>query len=66
MASSDPYSVEGARVMKVTKKAMLIEYEGAEVWVPKSVLGNGNTVSKEGDEGRLVVQTWYANKSGLA
>lgn len=38
---------------------------GVKVWVPRSLLGEGNEVNREGDHGKLVVARWLAEKKGL-
>lgn len=62
------------RVIKETAKAILCEVDGpdldtVQVWVPKSVIDDNSEVYslKSGQEpGTLVVQTWFAEKEGLA
>jgi hypothetical protein len=57
--------VPDVRVTKNTGKALLVvldEGEGDEVWVPCSVVDETSEVNDAGDEGTLVVQSWFAKK----
>lgn len=58
----------GARVVRATEKAILVEVselEGEEFWVPQSVVHDDSEVWKVGDEGTLVVEYWWARKKGF-
>ena len=51
-------------VVKTSEKAVLLTIgNGVEVWVPRSVCVDGDTIDK-GDTD-LVVQSWFAEKEGL-
>ena len=52
-------------VRHVTAKALLVDIEGEEHWIPKSVTREGTTVEAIGDSGTLVVAQWFAKKAGL-
>jgi hypothetical protein len=55
------------RVVTATEKALLVEIEGEEEWVPKSVIHDDSEVfdDDENAEGMLVLEEWWAEKSGL-
>lgn len=53
------------KAIKATEKALLVEVDGDEVWIPQSQIDDDSEVSKEGDEGKLVISQWFANKEGL-
>jgi len=55
------------RVVTATEKALLVEIEGEEEWVPKSVIHDDSEVfdDDENAEGMLVLEDWWAEKSGL-
>jgi hypothetical protein len=54
-----------ARAIRETEKALLVELEdGEEVWIPKSVIDDDSEVFGVGDEGKLVVEGWFAVKQG--
>ena len=50
------------RVVTATEKALLVE-----IWVPKSVIHDDSEVfdDDENAEGMLVLEDWWAEKSGL-
>lgn len=51
--------------VKETEAALLCEIGGEAVWVPKSQIDDDSEVWKQGDEGKLVVNSWWAEKAGL-
>lgn len=63
--------VEVARIAhckRETEKALLVEDDdGAEHWIPKSVVHDDSEVFDAGKnaDGRLVVKRWFAEKEGL-
>ncbi len=49
-----------------TAKALLVEIDGEPgVWIPQSVISEDSEVYKRGDEGKLVVRRWFAEREGL-
>lgn len=57
------------QVKRATDKALQIELEtGETVWIPKSMIHDDSEVYDEdkNNEGEVVVQTWWAEKEGLA
>ncbi len=61
----DKITVSGVTVVKSTDKALLVEVDGSEAWVPKSQLQQGGTITEEsepGAEGTLVVPRWLAEE----
>jgi len=56
---------EDVNCIKETEKALLVEIEGEEVWVPKSVVHDDSEVYAEDDQGTLVVKRWWAREKGL-
>ncbi len=56
-------------VLRTSELAVHVQVEGEEIWVPKSVLtdeGDIDEDSEKGDEGDIVVRTWWAEKEGWA
>jgi len=53
-----------ALAIRETAKALLVEVEGEERWVPKSCIHDDSEVWKEGDEGTLALMGWFAEKDG--
>jgi hypothetical protein len=58
------YTLNKVRCTKATKAAILCARNGKTFWVPQSVVHDDSEVYKEGDEGKLVVQLWFAEKEG--
>lgn len=56
---------DDVEALKETDKALLVEIEGEEIWIPKSVIDDDSEVYAEGHEGRLAVHEWWAEKEGL-
>jgi len=52
-----------AEIIRATDRAVLIVYEDAEVWVPRSVCLEGDSLSV-GDTD-LIVADWWLEKEGL-
>lgn len=59
-------TVKIATAIKDTKLALLVLVGGKERWVPKSVIGADSEVWQPGQQGKLVVFTWFAEKEGIA
>ncbi len=60
-------SLDDSRVVKATDKAVLVEYEGEEYWLPRSqiVVEESEVYDVEGDHGTLVITEWIAQQKGL-
>ncbi len=59
------YSIEGARCVSATEKAILVEgIDAKPVWIPQSQIDDDSEVYQVGDEGKLVVSDWWAEKQG--
>jgi len=65
--SEDTTEVEVTRVVRETERALLVEVEGEEVWVPKSVIDDDSEVySVKSGAGTMVVRRWWAENAGLS
>ena len=67
-SADDTVELEVERVKRVTDKALLVEIDGVEYFVPKSVIVDGETITAEseaGDEGTMLVKGWWARDRGL-
>lgn len=64
----EPVSVDGCTCLRETDKALLIEAEGSEFWVPKSQVHDDSEVFDAGKHatGVLVIPRWLAEEKGLA
>jgi len=64
MGDEDVVRVD-ARIIRATEKAVLAVIDDEEVWIPQSVIHDDSDVWQEGDDGELVIQGWWARKTGL-
>jgi hypothetical protein len=48
-----------------TSKALLVEFEGEKVWIPRSQIHDDSEVYAEGHTGTLIVSRWIAEQKGL-
>lgn len=61
----DVYMGAEVRCKAITKKAMLLENNGHQCWVPRSVLEDeGGIVSKK-QTGSVLIEEWFADKENL-
>ena len=63
--SDDVHRIEGVKVVDETVKAVRVQIDDRQVWIPKSVIHDDSEVWKIGTEGELVVARWFAEKEGL-
>jgi hypothetical protein len=54
-----------ATALKESDKALFVEIEGEERWIPKSQIDDDSEVFANGHSGMLVVNEWWAEKEGL-
>lgn len=55
-------------VKAATDKALLVEYESEEFWIPKSQIHDDSEIYSShqlGEEGELVLPYWFAEQKGL-
>lgn len=67
MSATNYVHLEGCDIVAVTDKAVLIEYEDEQHWIPISQLADGEDHSFErGDEDVTVsVSAWIAKQKGI-
>jgi hypothetical protein len=67
MAYGDTVSFEGVLCKKATDKAILVEIEDEEYWIPLSHVSDDSEVfdDEENASGRLVVTEWIAQQKSL-
>lgn len=66
MAADDCETFEGARCVSASGKAIRVRLaSGAYHWIPNSVVDEDSEVFKDGDEGKLVVKSWFCEKEGI-
>jgi hypothetical protein len=60
-------SFPDAKCIRETAKAILVMLDDdRNVWIPKSVIDDDSEVYKDGTDGVLIVQRWFAEKEGLS
>ena len=67
MSGDDPVTIGEVTVTVETDKALLCHIDddsNREMWVPKSVVHDDSEAWKKGDNGKLVVKAWWAEKYG--
>lgn len=63
--SEDACYQDYVRCTRETAKALLVvDVDGEEHWVPKSQIHGDSEVEEAGDEGRIAVKRWFAEKEG--
>jgi hypothetical protein len=48
-----------------TDKAILVEIDGDEFWIPQSHVDDDSEVYEEGQRGTLVISQWIAEQKGI-
>lgn len=60
----DTHSMGEAKCIAASEKALRVTIGDETLWIPKSVVHDNSEVWKMGDEGKLVVKKWWAEKNG--
>jgi pectate lyase len=55
---------EFVTVVQETDKAICIDDDSNEIWVPKSQITDHSEVWQKGDDGYITVTEWWAEKQG--
>jgi len=58
--------IDDVTCKRSTAKAILVEIDGDEYWIPQSQIDDDSEVWQEGDEGVLVITEWIAEQKGIA
>jgi hypothetical protein len=58
-------TIRDAKCIRQTEKAILVEVEGEQFWIPQSQVEDDSEVYKAGTEGDLVISDWIAEQKGL-
>lgn len=56
---------EDVFIKAATPKAVLCEIDGTHRWIPQSQVHENSEIWRTGDEGKLVIRRWFAEKAGL-
>jgi hypothetical protein len=62
---SEPVRIEGAVCKAQTTRAILVEIDEHEIWIPQSQVHEDSEVYHKGDQGTLVISEWIATQKGL-
>lgn len=65
MGASSWVHLDVDRVVRLTEKAMLVEIDGEEVWVPLSVVADAETYEEGDTDVTISIQEWWAEKNDL-
>lgn len=57
--------LEDCSVKRVTEKALLIEYDGEEVWLPLSQVSEGEKYEEGDEEVTVSITEWIAKQKNL-
>jgi len=57
--------IEGVECLRETDKAILVDIEGDEHWIPISQVDDDSEVYSRGDIGDLVISEWIAKQKDL-
>lgn len=61
----DGVEIDDVEVKVETDKALLVDIDGDEYWLPKSQILEDSEVQGKDDVGTLLVTRWWAEKEGL-
>lgn len=64
--ADEPVRLDNCVAKHETEKALLVDIDGEEKWIPKSQIHDDSEVYENGHEGTLVITGWFAKKEGLA
>lgn len=62
---TDAVTVEDVRAIGATPKALCVEIEGRDVWIPQGQITDDSEVYEIGHRGKLVITRWIAEQKGL-
>lgn len=66
----DGATFDGVTALRGTERALLCRIPGEratrDVWIPRSQITDDSEVFEVGDEGQLVVKSWFADREGLS
>jgi hypothetical protein len=62
----EPFVMGQGKCIRATDKAVLVRIDDKEIWVPQSVVHADSDVYRANDEGKVVVQAWWAERNGYA
>lgn len=66
MSASGWIFLEGCRIVKLTNRAVLIEHDDEERWIPLSVIDDPERLEVGDADITIGVKEWFAEKEGIA
>ena len=57
--------LEGCKVLRVTDKAMLVEYSDSEIWLPLSQVSESGQYEAGDEDVTISITEWLAKQKGL-
>lgn len=64
MGASQWVHLDDCKVIRTTEKALLVEYEDEQYWLPLSQVSEGDTY-EEGDECTISITAYIAREKGI-
>lgn len=64
--TEDTASFDDVVCLRSTDKAILVDIDGDEHWIPQSQVHEDSEVYRQGQTGTLVITQWIAKQRGLA
>lgn len=64
MSDCEFVPVEVGGILVATDRAVLVEVDGEEVWVPRSVIEGGDGLEESEETQEIDVAEWFAEKKG--
>lgn len=58
-------TIRDALVKVKTQKAILVDVDGEDYWIPLSQVDEESEVFEKGDQGDLIITEWIAQQKGL-
>lgn len=58
-------SFDDIEVISDSEKAILVNVDGMDCWIPKSQIDDDSEVYEKGTFGKLVISEWIAKEKGL-
>lgn len=65
MGQSNWVHFENCDIVGATEKALHVEYDGTEFWVPRSVVDGGDKLEQGDKDVSVSIQEWFCEKEGL-
>lgn len=65
MEETDFERFSNVTCLKETANAILVDISGRSHWIPKSQISDDSEVYQIGNEGELIVSSWFCEKEGI-